>query len=116
MQQEILEKHPQANLKVYTVWFSMLAGDSRSRWRSGAMPDPRVTHFWDEERIASQWFAEHVEGAQGLTWDIYFLYGPEATWDANGTPQPLISSGATVLGKREELQTSLLPLLKEDTP
>ena len=27
---------------MYTVWFSMLAGDSRSGWHSGAMPDPRV--------------------------------------------------------------------------
>jgi hypothetical protein len=78
VQKDILEKYPAANLKVYTVWFSMLAGDSRAGWRSGAMPDPRVTHLWDEERIASRWFAEHVVGAQGFTWDIYFLYGPNA--------------------------------------
>ncbi len=74
------------------------------------MTDPRVIHLWDEEKIAGQWFAENMEGYEGIVWDIYYLYGPEAEW--THIPQPLISSGFTVLGQREELQTHLLPLLE----
>ena len=77
------------------------------------MPDPRVTHLWDEQRIASLWFAQHVDETQNLVWDTYLLYGPEAKWESNGVPGPLISSGYTVLRKRGELQASILPLLRE---
>jgi hypothetical protein len=97
---------------VYTIWFSMLGGDSRSAWRSGALPDRRVTHLWDEQRLAAQWFSRHVEQTEGLVWDTYMLYGPDATWaNMETAPEPLISSGATVVNKRAELESSLLPLL-----
>lgn len=112
MQQDILDKHPAANLRVYTVWFSTLAGDSRSAWHSGAMPDPRVTNLWDEQRVVSQWFSKYVEGDKGYLWDAYFLYGGEARWEsADQKPSALISSGGTVWDKRDQLQASLLPLL-----
>jgi hypothetical protein len=107
-----LDKHPAANLKVYTVWFSMLAGDSRSAWHSGAMPDPRVTNLWDEQRVVSQWLSKHVEGDGGYLWDAYFLYGSDARWEnADSRPSALISSGGTVADKRDQLEASLLPLL-----
>jgi hypothetical protein len=113
VQHDILEKYPSANLRVYTVWFSMLAGDSRSGWKSGAMPDPRVTHLWDEDRVASQWFSQQVWGEPGQMWDTYLLYGPDATWPgADSAPAPLIDTGATVVNEREQLEASLLPLLK----
>ncbi len=113
MQRDILEKHPTSKLKTYTVWFNMLFGDNRARWQSGAMPDPRVTHLWDENYAASEWFTTNVFGQSGRTYDVYFLYGPDATWDSASTPPTgLISSGGTVLGKRNELEAGLLPLLK----
>lgn len=109
-----MEKHSTSNLRVYTTWFSMLGGDSRSGWRSGVLPDPRVTHLWDEQRIAARWFSLHVEQTEGLIWDTYMLYGPQATWDSvESTPGPLVSSGATVVRKRAELEASLLPLLAD---
>lgn len=113
MQQEILAKHTQAKLKVYTVWFSMLFGDSRSGWRSGAMPDARVTHLWDEKRIASQWFSQQIWGETGNMWDTFLLYGPDAEWaSADSAPMPLVSSGSTVVRERDKLESSLIPLLK----
>jgi len=42
VQREILEKNPNAKLKVYAVWFNMLASDDRSRWPQGLFSDPRV--------------------------------------------------------------------------
>lgn len=109
MQSEILEANPQADLRVYTVWLEMLAGDRRSAWDPDLMPDPRVEHYWDADWAAGRWFAEKVLGFEGIAWDVYFLYGPEADWaDA---PAPLISSGFTVIGKSDQLFNDITPLL-----
>ena len=113
VQKSILEEQPTAKLKAYTVWVPMLAGDSREGWRSGAMPDPRVTHLWDPQRVVSKWLDQHVEGVPNRLYDYYLIYGPDATWqDANTPPTSLIGLGATVLDKKEALEASLNPLLK----
>jgi hypothetical protein len=46
-----------------------------------------------------------------LAWDTYFLYGPEATWDR--VPEPLLSTGRTILDTGPELRNKLAPLIKE---
>lgn len=112
MQTEILEKNPSAEMRVYVIWFSMIPLDYRWRWDDEVMTDPRVIHLWDEEKIAGLWFAEHVADYEGIVWDTYFLYGPEAEWAA--TPQPLVNAGNTVLKQGEELQRSILPLLAQE--
>ncbi|MFQ5968508.1 MAG: hypothetical protein ACE5MI_13015 [Acidimicrobiia bacterium] len=109
MQQEILDANPEADLAVYAIWMPMLFSDARFRWDPGLLPDSRVVHFWDERRVTGQWFAQEVLGYRGIAWDIFFLYGPEAAWEA--TPEPLVSRGSTVIGRRDQLQTSILPLL-----
>lgn len=63
MQKEILEEHPDSDLRVYVVWFNMLSGDSRSGWDQCVLSDPRATHLWDQKRLASRAFAGEVEGA-----------------------------------------------------
>jgi hypothetical protein len=110
VQKEILEIHPDSDLRVYVVWFNMLSGDSRSSWDECVMSDPRATHLWDQKRLASRAFAGEVEGAAPPVWDAYLLYGPEATW-GDEPPRP-ISSGYTVYGAREELEKNILPLLE----
>ena len=110
MQKEILEEHPDSDIKVYAVWFNMLSGDSRSGWDECVMSDPRANHLWDEKRLTSRAFAGEVEGAAAPVWDAYLLYDPEATWD--DAPTTPISSGYTVYGAREELEKNVLPLLE----
>jgi hypothetical protein len=110
VQKEILDVHPDSDVRVYVVWFSMLSGDSRSGWDECVMSDPRATHLWDEKRLASRAFAGEVEGAAPPVWDAYLLYGPEVIWD--GEPPRPISSGYTVYGAREELEKNILPLLE----
>jgi hypothetical protein len=110
VQKEILEEHPNSDLRVYVVWFSMLEGDSRSGWDECVISDPKATHLWDEQRLASRAFAGEVERATPPVWDAYLLYGPEAIWD-DGPPRP-ISSGYTVYGAREGLKKNILPLLE----
>jgi hypothetical protein len=109
VQKDILNEHPDSDLRVYVVWFNMLAGDSRSGWDKCVLSDPRATHLWDKKRLASRAFAGEVEDAAAPVWDAYLLYGPEATW-GDGPPRP-ISSGYTVYGARDELEKNILPLL-----
>lgn len=66
------------------------------------MSDPRVMHFWDGDLQAGRWFANQVDDFQGIAWDVYYLYGPEATWE--GVPSLLVGSGGTIYGERESLE------------
>jgi hypothetical protein len=43
VQKEILEEHPDTDLRVYVVWFNMLSGDSRSRWDDYLLYGPEAT-------------------------------------------------------------------------
>lgn len=113
MQEHILEKHPDAPLRVYTVWLPMLATDARSEWDPGVLADERVTHYWDGERIAGTWLADHDVGGggfAGIVWDAFFVFGPEAGWGTE--PGPLLGAGAPVIDDTEELEDTLLPLLE----
>ena len=88
----------------------MLWGDARAEWDGTTMPDPRVMHFWDGDTQIGQWFAKQVDGYEGVAWDVYYLYGPDATW--NSIPSPLISSGGTIYSEHKQLETQVQTLLK----
>ena len=86
----------------------MLAGDAREEWDGNTMPDPRVIHFWDGDRQVGEWFAEEVEGYRGVSWDTYYLYGPDAKWET--TPSPLVGSSGTIIQEREQLEMQIQDL------
>ena len=75
------------------------------------MPDTRVIHFWDGDLQVGQWFAKQVDGFEGISWDTYYRYGPDATWEK--IPSPLIGSGGTIYGERETLEMQLRTLLEK---
>ena len=101
MQQELLQKHKTAALRVYVVWLPMLVGDSRTLIDQRVLSDSRVTYFWDPHRVVGQWFSSQVTHEPGITWDAFFLYGAQAHWDA--TPGPPVASGSTIIGNNGEL-------------
>ena len=112
-----MEKNPEAAVRVYAIYLSMLVPDGRDRWDANLMPDERVTHMWDEGRRVGCWYAEHQrpKGVFGrVVWDTYHLYGPEASW--NSAPEPLIGSGSTIFAKRKNLASQIAPFLGEETP
>ena len=109
MRTQLLEQLPYDRLRVYAVWLPMLVGDAREKWNGTTMPDNRVIHFWDGELHAGQWFAEHVEGYRGVSWDTYYLYGPDARWET--IPSHLVGSGGTIHAERETLKMQLSTLL-----
>jgi len=88
-------------VRVYVVWFNMLPGDSRELVDRRVLNDRRVTNYYDPSRVVGSWFADHVDGGGGIVWDAYYLYGPDASWTAQ--PDPLISSGGSVIGSSSDL-------------
>jgi hypothetical protein len=112
VQSELLEKYPRAPLRVYAVWFNMIWTDSRWLRRDTVLRDPRVVHFWDKKRIVGRWYQETVtHRGNGVEWDAFFLYGPEASWDAE--PPEVATWGRTILGTKDRLREALRPLLEE---
>jgi hypothetical protein len=110
---EILDTHPNTDLRVYVVWFSMLATDARSRWRvtGHTIDDPRVVHFWDENRVIGTWFAEQANWDEGdVMWDVFYLFGPDAEWGAElGEP---IAHGGTIDDEASALARGLDAVLE----
>lgn len=82
-----------------------MQNDARDKWVPELLSDPRVSYFWDEERLSGVWFSDQISGQQPLSWDSYFLYGPDATWE--DIPDPLISTGYTIIEKVEQLEADL---------
>jgi hypothetical protein len=110
VQNEILTKHPAANLRVYVVWFDMYPGDARWRWDGGGLTDPRVTHFWDEDKTVGTWFSANLTHRRAPTWDFFALYPA----DARDLASPS-ATGGTIIGDRDQLQSALGPILASAT-
>jgi hypothetical protein len=109
VQNEILSKHPAADLDVYVVWFNMYPGDARWRWDGDGMTDPRVTHYWDEQKTVGTWFSANLTRRGAPTWDFYALYSPDSR--ELTTPS---SMGGTIISRRDSLQSALSPFLAAD--
>lgn len=110
MQSQLLAQYPSKQLQVYAVWLPMLGGDGREDWNGSTMPDSRVTHFWDGDLHVGRWFAKNVDGYDGVAWDIYYLFGPDAKWET--IPSPFVGSGVTIYAERAQLQEQIITLLK----
>lgn len=119
MQQEVLDANNGLDLKVYAIWFAMYPGDVQDRWLADALPDPRVTHYWDEEKSVGRWYGDRVAaaamqptlapGSKGVEfpvlWDAYLVYGPGARWVDE--PTDLRRWGRTVLGTQQYLREAV---------
>ena len=92
------------------VWFDMMTGDSRQTTDRRLFSDSRAVNFWDEGRVAGRWFASNVDGDDGIAWDRYYLYGPDAHW--TDKPAPLLSEGGPVIASTGDLEAALAPALK----
>ena len=93
-----------ADLKIYAVWVPFVGGTA-SAIDPSILGDPRVTQYWDGGALTSSWFEQNVTHNGFPTYDIYFLYGSDADW--SNAPDPLLSSGTTVIARTQELSAAL---------
>ena len=113
-QNDLLARNPNADVRVFVVWFRMYPGDAESRWPREILIDRRVEQRWDEPKTAGRWFLTHLSdlrpsrGGDGAfpqrtdaLWDSYLLFDRAATW--NTTPSGVLSWGYTVMRTRGKL-------------
>jgi hypothetical protein len=112
VQEEILDKYPELDLRVYAVWYEMYPGDSPRAFPSAQklMPDARVQHFWDQPKATGRWFKANVPSDYKgkIMWDAYYLYGPDVTWER--TPGAPLAWGRTILETRKALLEQIAAL------
>ena len=96
------------------VWLPMLAGDSRSAWDGNVLADPRVTEFWDADRLAGKWFAEQAIGGIGgpgwIAWDAYYAFPSGSTWAS--APTGVLAAGSDIIDHVSGLDRHFVPLLR----
>lgn len=93
----------------------MLAADSRSKWPPELLTDPRVVHFWDEEKSVGTWYGENVTATKEghVEWDAWFLYDAASTWGDDG-PSDLVGWGRTIVQTRVQLKDDVFRQLDEE--
>lgn len=112
MQQNILDQDADDNLRVYSIWLPMLGSDDRPRVRTSLMVDPRVRHFWDGDRAIGRWLGG-MEDAKRTAWDVFFLFGPDATWKEK--PEPMVAHGFPIIRHVDALKSGLLRIRQGQT-
>jgi hypothetical protein len=109
--QNILERYPDARLRVYVVWVERWATDARTEIDGAGLVDPRVTHLWDTGKVVGAPFLDRFGvNFGGLDYDFFLLFDRDASWGPS-PPRPS-SSGATVIGESDRLAGSAASLLR----
>lgn len=70
------------------VWSTQLGARERHVPEAAAlMPDRRALHYWDSTLVVGRSVSPHL--ALGIpAWDVWLLYGADASWDEGGLPAP----------------------------
>jgi hypothetical protein len=113
VQKELLEKNPEADIRVLAVWFDMLSSDDRARWPKELLSDRRVIHFWDGEKNLGRFYLprHNVPHYDEALWDTYILYPADAVWEKE--PPAPVSWGNTIVRTREQLGRDFKKLLEQ---
>lgn len=84
----MMRKLSDPRLRVYSVWVPKLSGEEKDvPVATRFMPDDRATHYWDGAGVLVHAYTKVLSLPEDA-WDIYFLYGPEARWEADLPPTP----------------------------
>lgn len=110
MQQEILNKFPSVDLRVYVVWQRILRNDAVNSAQVAAkqvFSDNRVSQMWDPANALGFWYKKSgdLEHKDPMVWDAYFLYGADSVW--KDAPTGLIDAGYTVWNMKDRLLKSV---------
>ncbi len=84
VQDNVLAKLDNDNLRVYVVWTPVLREDNRTAAGQSVayITDTRAVHFWDEDKSLGLSFGKLVTlpRQRELAWDVYFVFGKDAVW------------------------------------
>jgi hypothetical protein len=105
VQENVLDRYPDANVRVFAVWLPIIPTDQRFQV-ADLMVDDRATHYWDGGQIVGEYFAAR-DGAGGVAWDVFYVFGPEAAW--GDEPR---ATGAPVVTEGSRLEAALRPYLE----
>lgn len=101
----------------------MYPGDARSKWPPSVLTDPRVVHYWDDERIVGKQYLAHLAAmmsqrapetmppAADAMWDAFYVYPRGSRWK-EPVPVP-VSWGYPIMVTREQLVDQVDALLKK---
>jgi hypothetical protein len=100
MHDKVLTQYSDPNLRVYMVWVPKSRGLERDVPAATTQyPEPRALHFWDEPGVLLRGYRDRLNLSEDA-WDMYLLYGPDATWADETPPAPLY--WAHQLGSKEK--------------
>ena len=112
MQDNVLSRYRNINLKVYAIWMPILNNDTLERVDPTMLFDRRVIRYWDENMASGLYFRrlpEWEDYSDFVVWDAYALYPETARWETGpdtpdfGAPGPVIDNGSTIIERDEIL-------------
>jgi len=88
--QEIFEENQSNMLQGVIVWTPMLVSDSlnAAEERETKLPDSRVKHYWDPDRILARLLSQTLKLKASIAWDVYLIYPPDHPCDTELPPVP----------------------------
>lgn len=105
--ESLLEAERDPQLRVFVIWEPVLATDlsAPSTITLRRIHDPRVSQYWDPNRVLSHAMGEHDRPS--VVWDYIAVYKPEQIW-TDAPPQPEFKGRPVVRfieGTRKALET-----------
>ena len=105
--ESLLETQTDPHLRVFVIWEPVLATDltAPSTITLRRIHDPRVSQYWDRNRVLSRAMGEHDRPS--VVWDYIAVYKPEQIWN-DAPPQPEFKGRPVVRfieGTRTALET-----------
>jgi hypothetical protein len=88
MQDGVMTRLSDPDLRAYVVWVPMFRGAERDvPTATTVFPDARSKHYWDGGSLLVSGYRDTLKFDEPA-WDIFLLYGPEARWDGDRPPAP----------------------------
>lgn len=94
----------------------MVPTDKKSRWKESLLNDPRVEHYWDEEKKLGRWVTQNVQDCKHLgpvDWDSFFLFDGDGVW--GDSFEGVKACGTPVIRETETLQLAIETLFEKSS-
>jgi hypothetical protein len=84
IEQKVLARITNPNLRVYVVWLPILASgafEPAARREGRRIPDPRVARYAEADARLAKLYSPVLHLPQGMpAWDVYLVFAPAVRW------------------------------------